>query len=135
MNYREKLEKHLGRKLKSTEIVHHIDGNCENNSIDNLHIVTQKQHRAIHKTNPIDWEQKLLQKLIKEKNNDCVKAVQSLKLFFSPRQLDIIFKKFKNDILSKTEKEYYSRTIKKKLKALANPILTQTINNFIYINL
>lgn len=39
----------LGRKLKSTEIVHHIDENKLNNDIDNLMIVTRSEHNKIHR--------------------------------------------------------------------------------------
>ena len=44
----------------------------------------------------------------------------SLSQIFSPKQIDIINKKKKGLSLSKTEQEYYSRTIKKKVVALAN---------------
>jgi hypothetical protein len=40
---------------------------------------------------------------------------------FSAKQVEIIEKLLHNDPLSKTEREYYSRVIKKRLKALANP--------------
>jgi hypothetical protein len=43
------MEQHLGRKLKSNEVVHHIDGNPQNNAIENLHLCTQKEHILIHK--------------------------------------------------------------------------------------
>lgn len=33
---RRMMAKHIGRPLTTDEIVHHIDGNCSNNSIDNL---------------------------------------------------------------------------------------------------
>lgn len=42
------MEKHIGRKLKSNEVVHHIDGNGKNNNIDNLKIMTRSQHSRLH---------------------------------------------------------------------------------------
>lgn len=43
------MEIKIGRKLKSTEIVHHIDGNKLNNDINNLQIVSRSEHNRIHK--------------------------------------------------------------------------------------
>lgn len=45
----------------------------------------------------------------------------ALSQIFTSRQKDLIFKKLKGDKLTKTEREYYSRAVKKKLAALANP--------------
>ena len=42
---------------------------------------------------------------------------------FSPKQKELVLKKFRGDLLTKTEREYYSRTVRKKLAALANPEL------------
>jgi hypothetical protein len=41
-------ELRLGRTLKSTEEVHHIDGNHKNNSIDNLVVISKSEHAKIH---------------------------------------------------------------------------------------
>lgn len=47
----------------------------------------------------------------------------ALSQLFSPQQKDLIRKKLRGDLLTKTEKEYYSRTVKKKVSAIANPDL------------
>ena len=47
----------------------------------------------------------------------------SLAQIFPPAQKALIFKKLRREKLSKTEKEYFSRVVKKKLSALANPDL------------
>jgi len=47
----------------------------------------------------------------------------SLSQIFSPSQKDIILKKLRREKLTKTEAEYFSRIVKKKLLALANPEL------------
>ncbi len=39
---------HLGRPLERWEIVHHIDGDPLNNAIENLHLMTQAEHRRRH---------------------------------------------------------------------------------------
>jgi hypothetical protein len=43
-----------------------------------------------------------------------------LSTLFPPKQKELILKKLKGDLLSKTEQEYYSRVVKKKLEGLAN---------------
>lgn len=39
---------------------------------------------------------------------------------FSPKQKDLVFKKLKRQSFTKTEREYYSRAVRKKLEAIAN---------------
>lgn len=58
MEHRVIMEKHLGRKLKPDECVHHIDGNPSNNSIENLQLTTKGSHRTIHRTTYFDGEKK-----------------------------------------------------------------------------
>ncbi|KKK70026.1 hypothetical protein LCGC14_2928120 [marine sediment metagenome] len=41
-------EKVLGRPLKRSEVVHHIDGNKFNNEHSNLVIMTQSDHLRLH---------------------------------------------------------------------------------------
>ena len=42
------MENHIGRKLNKNEIVHHIDGNKSNNNINNLQIMSEKEHKILH---------------------------------------------------------------------------------------
>jgi len=44
----------------------------------------------------------------------------ALSQVFSPKQKELFKKKLEGELLSKTEQEYYSRTVKKKVVALAN---------------
>lgn len=47
--HRLKMELHLGRKLTNTEVVHHIDGDKSNNSINNLLLFpTKAAHSKYH---------------------------------------------------------------------------------------
>jgi len=41
------MEQHLGRALMANEDVHHIDGNKQNNSIENLMVLPHSEHSAI----------------------------------------------------------------------------------------
>jgi len=50
---------------------------------------------------------------------------QALSQVFSPKQKELFFKKLKSEKLTKTEKEYFSRAVKKKVLALANTQLHQ----------
>lgn len=55
------MAKHLGRKLRGDEIVHHIDGNGLNNDLSNLELMSRSEHSKIHariRTGNWDWLKK-----------------------------------------------------------------------------
>lgn len=43
-----------------------------------------------------------------------------LSTLFSPKQKELVYKKYKGEPLTKTEQEYYSRVVKKKIMAIAD---------------
>lgn len=71
------------------------------------------------------------------KLNELVSAKEELGLeyalsqVFSPKQKDLFLKRLKGEKLTKTEKEYFSRTVKKKVMALANPVLHRLANKLL----
>ena len=53
------MEKHLKRKLKDNEVVHHINGNKSDNRIENLQVMTLSEHSSMHqKIRPVKEETK-----------------------------------------------------------------------------
>lgn len=46
--HRHIVEQHLGRKLLNIEVVHHINGNKKDNSIENLLVMTKRDHDNLH---------------------------------------------------------------------------------------
>lgn len=53
---------------------------------------------------------------------------------FTPRQKELFLKKFRGEKMSKTEREYFSRVVKKKALALANPELHRLANTMLRDN-
>jgi hypothetical protein len=42
------IEKHLGRLPGEGEVIHHINGDKQDNRLDNLHLCNTKEHKAAH---------------------------------------------------------------------------------------
>jgi hypothetical protein len=47
--HRSVMEQHIGRKLRSNEIVHHINGDRVDNRIENLSVMTRSEHMSHHR--------------------------------------------------------------------------------------
>lgn len=124
-NYRKIVEDSIGRKLSFSEIIHHKDGNQHNNSPNNLEITDGREHRKKQHLTSRDWEL-VVKRLIRDERINIGETLNNnLSLFFTERQKEIIYRKIYGLPLSKTEKEYFSREIRKKLVGLANPALHQ----------
>lgn len=53
LEHRAVMQEHLGRKLDSREVVHHIDENRLNNAIDNLMVMSLTEHINLHRHSKI----------------------------------------------------------------------------------
>lgn len=50
------MEQHIGRRLLSNEVVHHIDGDPLNNELSNLLVMDETEHQRLHKRIPLAYK-------------------------------------------------------------------------------
>ena len=48
LEHRYIMSNHLSRILSQDEVVHHKDGNCKNNSLNNLQLLERGEHTILH---------------------------------------------------------------------------------------
>lgn len=53
----------------------------------------------------------------------------SMNRLFSPKQKDLVFKRLNGEVFTQTEKEYYSRVVKKKIEAILNESVRELLLN------
>jgi len=53
----------------------------------------------------------------------------SMNILFSPKQKELVFKRLNGEVFSQTEKEYYSRIVKKKIEAILNESVRELLMN------
>lgn len=78
------MEQHLGRKLNRHEVVHHKDGNKQNNNIDNLVIMHLSEHSREHRAG------KALSEETKQKISNSLKGRRSHSRKFDDIQIEQI---------------------------------------------
>lgn len=115
-NYKNELDLFL-KKLK----------NNEDFKVNNVTMSAQRLKGTFN--NYFNKSQSTLGGLLAEKTEFGLEC--ALSQVFSPKQKELFLKKLKGEKLTKTEKEYFSRTVKKKAQALANSDLHQLCNKLL----
>jgi hypothetical protein len=64
LEHREIARELLGRNLSKNEVIHHIDGDPKNNSLDNLMLMSRTDHNRLHQN--LDLERLIFEKSKKE---------------------------------------------------------------------
>jgi hypothetical protein len=129
------LYKTLGLKFSWVDKLHALFNNKDNKQAYERYLVDLKNNQDFTVQNRVMSSQRVkatfdnyfrqtqanLDDLLSVK--DVMGVEYSLSQVFSPKQKELFLKKLHNDKLTKTEKEYFSRVVKKRVLALANPEL------------
>lgn len=62
------MERHLGRRLTDRENVHHVDGNKENNTLENLELWLESQPSGQRVSDKITWALEIIERYGTEPN-------------------------------------------------------------------
>lgn len=115
------MEKHLGRKLDRSEVVHHINGNSLDNRIENLELMSLSDHSHLHQAGRVVPDQ--------------VKKAQSKRMLGKP---NIACRKLSDEEVAyiKTnyipgDKEFGLRALSKRF-GVSHPTLSRVVNGVRY---
>lgn len=106
---------------KKKEFGNFLEKLKKNEDLKVAHYVMSSQRLKATFNNYFSQAQSRLNELLSVKEE--LGLEYSLSQVFSPKQKELFLKKLKREKLTKTEKEYFSRVVKKKVLALANPEL------------
>ena len=73
LTHRNIAESILGRKLHYNEVVHHMDNNPKNNSVENLVVMTRTWHNRLHQF--LDLQRVIFEKSKNENSENCWKTL------------------------------------------------------------
>ena len=95
------MEKILGRELNKNEVVHHINGDKQDNRPENLQVMTRAEHTALHKTGVTASEESL------QKMSEAHKGWHSTQRKLTDEQVQTIAKRLlEGATLTELSKEY-----------------------------